>query len=133
MAKLSEAHIEQIKSMREGSKTLKEIKDFFKATYGIKLWDGKIIDIAPKSKRAGSATVKVKRAYHRRAGKEKAAIGSVLSDDRMVKDILQLVNEIKAGYMQVFKHLRSELIRSRSEVCQMLTGAGIEPPKSKIE
>jgi len=129
MARLGEAHIEQIKTMRAEGKTLAEIKDFFKKTYQMKLYDGKIIEIAPKAKRVGKPE---KRAYHKHE-KEQGGGEGAAGPEQMIKDIVTLLEEIKNGYAHVFKHLRAELIRSRAEVCAMLTGAGIEPPESKIK
>ena len=48
MARLGEAHIEQIKAMRADGKTLADIKTFFKTTYDMNLWDAQICKIAKK-------------------------------------------------------------------------------------
>ena len=42
VSKLTDAHREQICSMCEDGKTYKEVKEFFKKTYNIKLWDAEI-------------------------------------------------------------------------------------------
>lgn len=42
MSKLTEAQQDQIKSMREEGKSYKEIRDFFRETYSMKIYDAKI-------------------------------------------------------------------------------------------
>ena len=42
VSKLTDAYREQICSMREDGKTYEEVKEFFKKTYNIKLWDAEI-------------------------------------------------------------------------------------------
>lgn len=58
MAKLTAGHVEQIRKMREDGKKYSEITEFFKSTYGIKLFDSQIAAImrgkepkAPKATR----------------------------------------------------------------------------------
>jgi len=132
MAKLGEAHIEQAKVMRSEGKSIREIKEYLNTTYNAQFTDYNVSS-AIKDKEGGEVeklTAKAKRPYKKR---KVVAQPDVASDDRVVKDILALVAEIHAGYKLVFKHLRTELIRSRAEVCAMLTGAGLDIPKSDIE
>ena len=58
--RLTDVHLEQVRSMRRDGKTYEEIKTFFKDTYNINLWDAEIARIckgvkAPKGfKRRGA-------------------------------------------------------------------------------
>ena len=45
MSKLTEAQQDQIRSMREEGKSYKEIKEFFRETYSMKIYDGKIAKV----------------------------------------------------------------------------------------
>lgn len=45
VGRLTDAHREQICTMRKDGKTYEEVKDFFKSTYKIKLWDAEISKI----------------------------------------------------------------------------------------
>ncbi len=63
MAKLTDAHLEQISNMRTDEKTYAEIKSFFESSYKIKLWDSEIAKIC---KGAPAATINKK---HKRGKK----------------------------------------------------------------
>jgi hypothetical protein len=61
MAKLTDAHRDQIKNMRDDGKTYQEIKEFFKTTYGIKIYDGLIAGANKPAKSALRGRRKVER------------------------------------------------------------------------
>jgi len=134
--RLADAHVEQIRVLKGEGKSVKEIIEVMEATYtGLKL-SPYLVSGALKPVKgvamAGAPTVKAKRKYHKHAEKKAAAEGSP-DQDRAIKDILALLQEIHGGYRQVFSYLRKELIKSRQEVYLMMTGAGIEIPESTIQ
>ena len=60
MGKLTEAHLEQIRNMKDDGKKYREIRDFFMQTYKIKLYDS---TIAKTCKGHTTLPVKTKRKY----------------------------------------------------------------------
>ena len=128
MVRLGEAHIEQIKVLLGEGRPVSEIVEVMAKTYpGVKFAAHQIYYVKKEMKKEGRPGNKVKRHYHKRMVVEE------LGADRTIKDIITLLSEIQNGYKSVFKHLRSELIRSRAEVCMMLTGAGLPGIESDIE
>lgn len=113
--------------MRTEGKSIREIVEYLEKTYKIKTYAGAVAKAVGDVKKNMVAT-EVKRPSR----KYKTISADVASTDNMIKDIVTLLAEIKSGYGQVFKFLRTELIKSRAEVCLMLTGAGIVPPKSEV-
>jgi len=133
MTRLAEAHVEQIKTLRAEGKTAPEIVKTMEQTYpGVKFAPYHVYSVIKKDKKVmGGGEAKVKRQYKKRA--DKITDAGVSDPGKVVKDIVALLAEVNAGYGRVFAYLRTELIKSRAEVCLMLTGAGLEPAKSDIE
>ena len=128
MARLADAHKEQIKSLLAEGKSVKEIVETMDKTYpGVSFYPSQVYYVKKEMKGESAPAQKVKRHYKKRAAVED--IGA----DRTIKDIIALLSEIQNGYKSVFSYLRKELIRSRAEVCMMLTGAGLPEIESDIE
>jgi hypothetical protein len=129
MARMADAHVEQIKMLLTEGKAVKEIVEIMDKTYpGVSFVPSQIYYVKKAMKVSGDPSVKVKKHY-----KKRAAATEEIGADRTIKDIIALLSEIQSGYKSVFAHLRKELIRSRAEVCMMLTGAGLPEIESDIE
>lgn len=140
MPKLSEAHEAHIKSLRKEGKKPAEIVDILRKTYpDVSFTRSQIYAVkndAPSEDEvlhSEEVATKPKRAYKKREPKAVAAKPQEITPDQAIRDITTLLAEIQNGYKLVFKHLRVELIKSRAEVCAMLTGAGIEVPESEVD
>lgn len=131
MAKLGDQHIERARKLRQEGKSIREIVEDvedLEKTFGIKTYAAAVTKVvADVKKEKGSK--KAKRAYHKGGPKDV----DEASLDRMMKDIQILLKEVPEGYKKVIRHVRVELIKSRAEVYQMLTGAGIVIPESPIK
>lgn len=95
MPKLTEGHIEQIRSMRKDGKTYQEIRDFFKETYKIKLYDSYIAAIAK-----GSNTTKQpgEKSGRKRAHKLILPLAEIESIPKEEPEGEEFVQHIKAAY-----------------------------------
>lgn len=131
MARLGEAHIEQAKVLKAEGKSAREIAEVLSTTYSIKISQWDVYAALGKGKKAvADPQVKKNRAYLKKIAVKATPIPTTKSD---INDIIALLGEIDKGYKQVFAFLRTELIKSRAEVYQMLKGAGIEVSVSEIE
>ena len=133
MARLADAHREQIKVLLKEGKVVKEILEIMDRTYsGVSFVPSQIYYVKKEIKTDSQAVDpsvvgKKKRKYTK---KKAAAEGE---NSEIIKEIVTLLSEVQDGYKSVFKYLRSELIRSRGEVCKMLAGAGLPEIESEIE
>lgn len=117
--KLLPAQEDQIRSMRKDGRSPQEIVDFFKNTYQIEipLWKiSYIVGKVPKSAEAKSNPVK--RAYHKKSKDTDVEV--------RLDDLVKILQQIDGGYKSLLRKIRSELIKSRAEVYDMMKGAGIE-------
>ena len=137
MVRLSEAHIEQIKKLRSEGNTAPKIVEIMNATYpGVKFAPHHVYSVIKKEKKTARAGVvpKVKRQYKKHAVKAPSKVISGSVDiAQLAKDIGGLMAEIMELYGHLLKHFRGELLRSRAEVAQVLSGAGVDVPKSNIQ
>jgi hypothetical protein len=140
MSRLSETHETHIKSLRKEGKKPAEIVELLRKTYpGVKFTIAQVYAVKndPPSEdevlHSEKPIEKPKRAYKKRGPKPTIAKPQEVTPNQAIRDITTLLAEIQNGYKLVFKHLRAELLRSRTEVNAMLTGAGIDPIKSDIE
>lgn len=143
--RLELAHEEQIRKMRlEDKKEPQEIVDFFKTAYKIKLPLWKIGYICKKAKPQGGVATKEKSrrnaAQRKYITKKRLAAAPALDDegDVDVQELVALLTQIDAGYKKLLAHfkatlkqLRSELVKSRAQVQEMIKGAGIEVPEEE--
>jgi len=132
--KLTEAQEEQIRAMAKEGKRNKEIIDFFKATYHIALNSSRVCYVCygregKGKKQGGVASRAIARTEQKRLTKKT----SQDSEDVNIQELVTLLTQIDAGYKKLLEHfrgtlkqLRSELIKSRGQVQEMLKGAGIE-------
>jgi len=136
MARLGEAHVEQIKVLLREGKKAREIVEVMDRTYpGVSFVPSQVYFIKKELKKGDAPGVIVKRHHKKQDSYTKLAFHGkgALTDAQVVKDILQLVSEIKGGYQQVIRHIRAELIISRTEVYAMRSGAGLPDIVSDIE
>lgn len=97
MAKLTDAHKEQIKSMREEGKTYDEIRDFYKEKYNIKLFDcdiARAVKGTSFKKESRVIAIRVKRG---RCNKELPP-GRIEPIAETEQDNLQFVTHIRAAF-----------------------------------
>jgi len=139
--KLTPAQEEQIVKMDRDGSPADEIIAFFRTTYQITIDKKKISNIKQKMKakaeaaaaefRGGGSTKSNKKKYAKRITKKQ----SVVADDEPVDvaELAVLLQEIDAGYKKLLSHfkdtlknLRAELMKSKAQVNDMLTGAGIK-------
>ena len=126
MSKLADAHIEQAKTLRAEGMSVPDIAAKLTELYSVDIKPWQIYAALKGEKPAKRKyTRKPKAAKRKYTRKPKAAKPEVAVQDNIVKEIVSLLGEIQEGYKKVFKHLRTELLRSRAEVCEMLAGAGI--------
>jgi len=119
---LSEAHIEQIKILRNEGKKPRDIVEIMEKTY-----PGASFNIAQiyavKTEKIAKPHNQIKRSYKKRKPE------SNTQSDKELAEITSLLKDIKEGYKLIFAYLRTQLIASRAEVYAMLTGAGIDIPE----
>lgn len=124
MSKLTEGQENQIQEMRRDGKSLQEIANYFKETYDIRLALSEVSKAAkgarPKIPRGGSGVRKAHKAEKRKEPDEEEAI------EDMVKEAVGLIGEIHAGYRKIIHHFRGELLRSRSEIRDILIKMGLD-------
>jgi hypothetical protein len=135
MARLGEAHIEQIKTLHAEGKAAPEIVEIMKQTYpGVKFATSQVYYVLKTAKKTkGGGMPKVKRHYKKHAKVAIAAAPDGTPVEQVVKDIAVLIEDIKVAYAVVIRNIRIDLLRSRAEVYAILTGAGIDVPESKIK
>lgn len=142
---LTSGQKEQIyKMVVEDKKTPDEVVEFFKKTYSIKLPRWKVSYTKTHFEKDMRGGVHMGGGVATRALKKKAkrdkewlrkkntAAPASDNDDVNVAELVTLRQEIDAGYKKLLAHfkdtlknLRSELVKSRGEVREMMRGAGI--------
>jgi hypothetical protein len=122
MARLGEAHIEQIKTLRAEGKTAPEIVEIMTKTYpGVTFAPYHVYSVIKSAKKDGAPVARAKH-YKKRA---KPAAQVELPIEEVVNDISKLIVDIKAAYAVVIRGIRIELLKSLAEVRAIRNGEGI--------
>ena len=124
--RLLDQHKEQIAVMLKDNKPWKEIIDFMKATYGLKIknyhvaYVKKTMTGAPQESKLGGGIKK--RAYHRKKKVESPTVEEFVKDpsgmtiEQIVEDIIKTIPTMHSVYRDVLLRIRGELIREVAKV-----------------
>lgn len=113
MAKLSEGHKEQARTMFEEGKKPKEIIEFFKTNYNITVGSSSLSYILHGRTGEGPKKERTKKYRTNKLPIEEDSLSKI------IQDIPKILKQIAEGYKSIFSNLRMDLLKSRGEVLEL--------------